>query len=156
VDHLLEVLPLNPDSVLIDVYCGVGLFSVFFAPLVKEIIGIESNSTAGDDYLYNLAGFDNVQLYDAPAEEVLPELKISPDIIILDPPRTGISKEVLDSLISLDPGVIAYISCDPATLARDAGRLDSQGFHLQVSTPYDMFPQTYHIESVNIFQRESH
>jgi 23S rRNA (uracil1939-C5)-methyltransferase len=153
VDHLLQVLPLNGESILIDVYCGVGLFSVFLAPRVKRIIGIESDLKACEDYLYNLAGFDNVQLYDLPAEDVLMNLQVKPSIILLDPPRAGLSKKVLDGVISLAPEVIAYISCDPATLARDAKRLNKQGFNLRLSTPFDMFPQTYHIESVNIFQR---
>lgn len=155
VDHLLEVLPHNNESILLDVYCGVGLFSAFFASRVKRIIGIEVDLKACDDYLYNLSGFDNVQLYDFPAEDVLPNLQVTPDIILLDPPRAGLSKKVLDSVISLDPKVIAYISCDPATLARDARRLNMKGFNLRVSTPFDMFPQTYHIECVNLFQRAS-
>jgi len=155
VDYLLDTLPLAEHTVLLDVYCGVGLFSVFFAPRVKQIIGIESDPSAAADFLYNLAGFDSVELYDVPAEEILPYLEISPDIILLDPPRAGISKKVLDSVVSLQPDLIAYISCDPATLARDVSRLHNQGYQLQQSTPFDMFPQTYHIESVNIFQRTS-
>jgi 23S rRNA (uracil1939-C5)-methyltransferase len=155
VDHLLEFLPINDESVLLDVYCGVGLFGVFLSPRVKKIIGIESDPKACEDYLYNLAGFDNVQLYDLPAEDILPNLDLTPNIILLDPPRGGLSKTVLDSVISLNPEVIAYISCDPATLARDARRLELKGFDLRISTPFDMFPQTYHIESVNIFQGSS-
>ncbi len=155
VDYLLDTLPLAEHTILLDVYCGVGLFSVFLAPLVKQIIGIESDPSAAEDFLYNLAGFDSVELYDVPAEDILPYLEISPDIILLDPPRAGISKKVLDSVVSLQPDLIAYISCDPATLARDVSRLHNQGYLLQQSTPFDMFPQTYHIESVNIFQRIS-
>ncbi len=155
VDYLLDALPLAEHTVLLDVYCGVGLFSVFLAPLVKQIIGIESDPSAAADFLYNLAGFDSVELYDVPAEDILPYLEVSPDIILLDPPRAGISKKVLDSVVSLQPDLIAYISCDPATLARDVSRLHNQGYQLQQSTPFDMFPQTYHIESVNIFQRTS-
>jgi len=155
VDYLLDTLPLAEHTILLDVYCGVGLFSVFLAPLVKQIIGVESDPSAAEDFLYNLAGFDSVELYDVPAEDILPYLEISPDIILLDPPRAGISKKVLDSVVSLQPDLIAYISCDPATLARDVSRLHNQGYQLQQSTPFDMFPQTYHIESVNIFQRTS-
>lgn len=103
--------------------------------------------------MYNLSDFENVDFYDLPAEEVLPHLDLKPDIILLDPPRAGISKSVLDNVVSLSPAMIAYISCDPATLARDAGRFQKQGYILQESTPFDMFPQTFHIESVNIFQR---
>jgi len=153
VDYLLGVLPLNEDSIVLDVYCGVGLFSVFIAPRVRKVIGIESSPSAGEDFLYNLAGYDNVELFDAPAEDVLPHLKLTPDLILLDPPRTGITKKVLDSVVTLAPDTLVYISCDPATLARDANRFGKQGYTLQESTPFDMFPQTYHIESVNIFQR---
>jgi 23S rRNA (uracil1939-C5)-methyltransferase len=153
VDFLLDRLSFSEEMVLLDVYCGVGLFSVFFAPYVKQVIGIESNPSAAEDYLYNLAGFDNVTLYDLPAENVLPYLEISPDIILVDPPRAGVSTKILDSLLALQPGCILYISCDPATLARDAGRLQAHGYQLKESTPFDMFPQTYHIESVNLFRR---
>jgi 23S rRNA (uracil1939-C5)-methyltransferase len=133
----------------------VGLFSGFIAPLVKKVIGIESGPKAGEDYLYNLAGHANVELFDALAEDILPHLKLAPDVILLDPPRSGITKNVLDSVVSLAPDTVAYVSCDPATLARDANRFEKQGYTLQESTPFDMFPQTYHIESVNIFQRKT-
>jgi 23S rRNA (uracil1939-C5)-methyltransferase len=153
VNFLLEKLPLNDDSLVLDVYCGVGLFSAFLAPRVGKVIGIESDPKAGEDFLYNLASHKNVDFYDLPAENVLPFLDLTPDIILLDPPRAGISKTVLDSVVSLNPGLIVYISCDPATLARDSNRFQKQGFVSQESTPFDMFPQTFHIESVNIFQR---
>jgi 23S rRNA (uracil1939-C5)-methyltransferase len=153
VEHLLAVLPLEKDTICLDVYCGVGLFSAFIAPHVKQVIGIESHPSACEDYLYNLSSFENVALYDLPAEEVMSELGINPDIIVLDPPRSGVSKKVLDSLVGLNPELIAYISCDPATLARDIQRLSRQGYSLEESTPFDMFPQTFHIESVNLLRR---
>ena len=155
VEYLLEVLPLEKDSVCLDVYCGVGLFSAFLAPRVKKVIGIESSPSACEDYLYNLAGFENVELYDLPAEEVIPALELSPDIVLLDPPRAGLSKTVLDSVADLDLNLIAYISCDPATLARDIQRFNKKGYSLEESTPFDMFPQTYHIESFNLLRRTS-
>ena len=153
VKKILEILPLESDMVCLDVYCGVGLFSAFLAPRVKKVIGIESSPSACEDYLYNLAEFENVELYDLPAEEVMPELDLSPDIILLDPPRAGLSTTVLDSVVNLGPDLIAYISCDPATLARDIQRLSKKGYALEESTPIDMFPQTYHIESLNLLQR---
>jgi 23S rRNA (uracil1939-C5)-methyltransferase len=133
----------------------VGLFSVFLAPHVKKLIGIESHPAAAEDYLYNLSGTDNVELYDSPAEEVLSQLDLEPDLILLDPPRAGLSRLVLDAVADLNPETIVYVSCDPATLARDVSRFMTQGYHLVESTPFDMFPQTYHIESFNIFQRAS-
>jgi 23S rRNA (uracil1939-C5)-methyltransferase len=154
VNFLLERLPLTDSSLVLDVYSGVGLFSAFLAPEVGKVIAIESNPKAGEDFLYNLAGYENVDFYDQPAEEVLPHLDLALDIILLDPPRAGISKKILDSVVSLNPGMITYISCDPATLARDADRFLKQGYILQESTLFDMFPQTFHIESVNIFQKQ--
>ncbi len=155
VEFILETLPLDDDTILLDVYCGVGLFSVFLAPMVKKVIGIESSPSACEDYLFNLAEFENVELYDLPAEEVLPSLGLSPDIVLLDPPRGGLSKIVLDSVADLDPDLIVYISCDPATLARDVLRFNKKGYSLDESTPFDMFPQTYHIESVSLLSRAS-
>ena len=153
VDFLLEILPLQDDTLILDVYCGVGLFSAFLAPRVEKVIGIESDPKAGEDFLYNLADYENVEFYDLPAEKVLPFLDITPDIILLDPPRAGISKKVLDSVVALNPELITYISCDPATLARDIDRFQKQGYVLQESTLFDMFPHTFHIESVNMFRR---
>jgi len=117
------------------------------------VIGIESSPSACEDYLYNLAEFENVELYDLPAEDVLPVLDNSPDIILLDPPRAGLSRSVLDSVVNLRPDLVAYISCDPATLARDLARFSKKGFSLVESTPFDMFPQTYHIESLNLLRK---
>jgi 23S rRNA (uracil1939-C5)-methyltransferase len=153
-ENLLNQLPLDKNAIILDVYSGVGLFSLFLAPRVKELIAIESHSAACDDFLYNLSGHDNVQLYKSPAEDVLGNLELSPDIILVDPPRRGLSRKVLDQVVKLDPSLIVYISCDPATLARDAARLTQQGYQLTESTPYDMFPQTYHIESLNVFRGE--
>ena len=155
VSYLLDILPLREDTVCLDVYCGVGLFSAFLAPRVKKVIGIESSPSACEDFLYNLSGFENVELYDLPAEDVLSGLGFSPDIILLDPPRAGLSKPVLDSVAELDPEMIVYISCDPATLARDIQRFHKKGFSLLESTPFDMFPQTFHIESLSLLQRIS-
>lgn len=155
VASMLDLLPLAPDTVCLDVYSGVGLFSAFLAPLVKKVIGIESDPSACEDYLYNLAEFENVELYDLPAEEVLPRLELSPDIILLDPPRAGLSKSVLDGVVDLNPDLIAYVSCDPATLARDIQRFNNKGYILEESTPFDMFPQTYHIESFSLLRKTS-
>jgi 23S rRNA (uracil1939-C5)-methyltransferase len=126
---------------------------VFLAPYAGKLIGIEADPKAEEDYLYNLSDFENIEFYGLPAEEVFPYLEESPQIVLLDPPRAGLSRSVLDSVVSLNPDLIVYISCDPATLARDAARFTKQGFDLRRSTPFDMFPQTYHIESVSIFQR---
>ncbi len=157
VEHLQAQL-LIPDSqlTLIDLYCGVGLFSKFFAPKYSKVIGIESSESANEDFAINLDEFDNVELYEGAAEEILPALApqlTQPIHMIVDPPRAGIDKFALDAILQINPQVIAYVSCDPSTLARDAARLIKGGYTLQQVTPFDLFPQTYHIESISIFTR---
>ena len=153
VEHLVSKLPVTSSSVLLDIYCGVGLFSKFFAPKCGRVVGIESSESACDDFVFNLDQFDNVELYEGPAEEIVPHLDLSPEIILLDPPRVGLEKRVVDGILKLDPRTIAYVSCDPSTLARDAARLIHGGYRLLDVTPFDMFPQTYHIESISLFER---
>ena len=151
VAHVLEGLSLSGEETLVDAYCGVGLFSAFLAERVKAVVGIETSSSACADYVVNLDAFENVSLYEAPVEAVLPVLKPNPDVVLLDPPRAGLDKSVIDALAAIAPKQLVYISCDPATLARDARRLSRNGFALKKITPFDMFPQTYHIESISFW-----
>jgi len=153
VEYLLAHLPISQKTTLLDIYCGVGLFSAFFAPLVGRLIGIETASSACEDFTINLDEFENVELYEALAEEVLPILDVDPDMVIVDPPRAGLKKRALEALLVLAPEYLAYISCDPSTLARDAGLLIKGGYQLKQVTGFDLFPQTYHIESISIFKK---
>jgi 23S rRNA (uracil1939-C5)-methyltransferase len=155
VAHLLEQLPVTPATTLLDVYCGVGLFSAFFAPRVGRVIGVEASPSACEDFTINLDDFDNVELYEAAAETVLPGLDVKPGVVIVDPPRAGLEKHALDALLVLAPLRLAYVSCDPSTLARDAARLIAGGYRLVQVTPFDLFPQTYHIESISIFENQT-
>jgi 23S rRNA (uracil1939-C5)-methyltransferase len=152
VDHLLENLPLNAQATLLEVYCGVGLFSAFLAPKLERLVGIESSESACEDFVVNLDEFENVELYEAAAEDVIPGLDLQADIILVDPPRAGIDRRVMDGLLGLHPAIIAYVSCDPATLGRDARRLTEGGYRLRQVTPFDLFPQTFHIESISIWE----
>jgi 23S rRNA (uracil1939-C5)-methyltransferase len=151
-EDLLTNLPISPNTTLLDVYCGVGLFSAFLAPRVGRLIGIESSPSACEDFVVNLDEFENVELYEAPAEEVLPALDVHPDILLVDPPRAGLDRRALDAILTMKPGTLAYVACDPATLGRDAARLIAGGYQLKQVTPFDLFPQTYHIESISIFE----
>ncbi|GJQ34948.1 MAG: 23S rRNA (uracil-5-)-methyltransferase RumA [Anaerolineaceae bacterium] len=163
VQHLITNLQLpitnNQSTTLLDLYCGVGLFSKFFADKYAKVIGIESAPSSCEDFAINLDEFDNIELYEGAAEEILPALVghafsvTDPIHIILDPPRAGLDKHALDAILQINPHVIAYVSCDPSTLARDAARLIKGGYTLQQVTPFDLFPQTYHIESISIFTR---
>ncbi len=164
VEHLLAALPVSSTDILLDLYCGVGLFSAFFASRVGRVIGVESSPSACEDFVVNLDEFENVELFEGATEEILPGLvgrivpstslrTSNPPYAFVDPPRAGLERRVLDALLALQPRVLAYISCDPATLARDAKRLIEGGYVLKQVTPFDLFPQTYHIESIAIFER---
>ena len=164
VEHLIANFPITSSSTLLDVYCGVGLFSAFLAPKCARVIGIESSPSSCEDFAFNLDEWENVELYEGLAEEVLPALvgRIdrdpcpegdNPPCVIVDPPRAGLDKRVIDALLALSPQSIAYVSCDPSTLARDARRLIDGGYALKQVTPFDLFPQTYHIESISFFER---
>ena len=156
VNHLITNLPITKSSTILDIYCGVGLFSAFFAPKCGRVIGIESSESACEDFVVNLDEFDNVELYEGLAEEVLPNLVeqiANPLYVIVDPPRSGLDKQIMDEILKLSPQMIAYVSCDPSTLARDAARLINGGYKLKEVTPFDLFPQTYHIESISLFEK---
>lgn len=138
---------------LLDVYCGVGLFSAFLAGEMEELAGIEASPNACRDFAVNLDEFDNASLYEGTAERILPLLDFKADTVILDPPRAGLRPEARRALEKLHPQNMIYVSCNPATLARDARHFVEQGYHLQRSILVDMFPQTYHIESVLLMSR---
>jgi 23S rRNA (uracil1939-C5)-methyltransferase len=137
---------------LLDLYCGVGTLSLALADRVAEVVGVESNEAAMEDANFNAEEMTNVTLLEGSVEQVLPSIEQSIDLVILDPPRQGASKRCLDALSTLSAPRIVYVSCDPATLARDVGRLGQSGYQLVEVQPVDMFPQTYHVEAVALLQ----
>jgi len=154
VDHLRAYLPLEQTMTALDVYAGVGLFSAFLASRVKRLVAIEVFSEACDDFTNNLDEFDNVELYEASAENVLGSVAFDPDVIVMDPPRAGLGAKMVDAVLSQGARWLAYISCDSATLARDANQLAAGGYSLEKLTLIDMFPQTYHIESMSLWTKK--
>jgi len=146
-----EYLDLQGGETVLDAYCGVGLFTAHLAERAGLVIGIESHPAAVEDLLENTAEFDNVDVIEGPVEAVLPDLDMSIDAAVVDPPRAGLDRFALDALIEHSPVRLVYVSCDPATLARDAKRLTAAGYRLGEVQPVDMFPQTYHVESVALF-----
>jgi 23S rRNA (uracil1939-C5)-methyltransferase len=144
-------LDLKGHETVLDAFCGVGLFTTHLAEQAELVIGIESSPSAVDDLLVNTEDRDNVEVVEGAVEDVLPEVTVPVDAVLLDPPRGGVERSALDALVEMDPKRIVYVSCDPATLARDAKRLGRSGYRLVESHPVDMFPQTYHVESVSLF-----
>jgi 23S rRNA (uracil1939-C5)-methyltransferase len=159
VKHVIDLAKdIAPHKVL-ELYSGAGLFSAFLAPMVSQLIAIESTPSACYDFANNLDAFDNVSLYEGSVEAILPNLlpllkPEPPDLVLLDPPRAGLHIKALDALAELAPKNIIYVSCDPSTLARDLKRLGGKGYQVETIHALDMFAQTYHIETVVLLSRK--
>ncbi len=153
VDLVESHLSPRPSDVLLDAFSGVGAFGLLLASRVASVIEIEESPDALEDARANAFDLSNVQFQKGRVEDILPRLKTRIDIAVADPPRAGIASRALDALIFASPRAIAYVSCDPATLARDSRRLVDGGYRLVAVQPVDLFPQTYHIETVSHFER---
>jgi len=138
----------------VDLYCGVGLFGLALAEQAGQVTGIEADPSAAADFRTNAQGLDRVELIEGKAQAVLQRLTGPVDLLILDPPRSGAGKQVVGEIVHLGPRRIAYVSSDPATLARDARLLIESSYQLSEVQPVDLFPQTYHVESVALFTRQ--
>lgn len=141
------------DKTVFDLYCGIGSISLFLARRAKRVIGVEIVPEAVEDAAENARqnGFDNAFFYAGDAFEVTDRLikeGEKADIAVVDPPRKGCSPALLETLLHMQPEKILYISCNPATLARDAKFLSENGYTPGTVYPYDLFPQTNHVESV--------
>ncbi len=140
-------------EVAVDLYCGVGLFTLPLARRFKSVIGIESNRTATDFARSNLtnANLMNATVFTARVGDWLKQNSgsLAPvDFLLLDPPRTGAENKDTQGILALRPRHISYVSCDPATLARDLKKLIADGYALDSVVAFDMFPQTHHVETV--------
>ncbi len=148
-DRLLERQP----NVVVDAYSGVGTFAAQLAAHVDQVITIEAQTAAGDDAEANLGQFKNVTRVVGDVAHVLPGLEPAPDALVIDPPRAGVERAVLEGIIESPTRRVVYVSCEPATLARDLRILVDAGFQLLEVQPVDMFPQTQHIECVAVLDR---
>jgi len=153
VDLVLDGLQLMPGQTVFDLYAGVGLFSRFAAERGAHVLAVEQSASACEDFAFNLDDLESVSLYQAGVEQALPALLPHPDAVIVDPPRAGLGREVISALVAHAPAHLVYVSCDPSTLARDGRLLADAGFAMQNVTPLDLFPQTFHIESVSTWTR---
>ena len=154
IEHLLSALRLDSNTTLLELHSGIGSFSAFLAPKVGRLVCVENSPTACDDFSINLNDSENVELYQAQAMDVLPNLDFIPDILLVDPPVSGLGRHTLDRILTLGSGTLAYVSRDPSTLARDAARLIKGGYRLDAVTPFDVAPQTAQIDSISIFIKE--
>lgn len=139
-------------KIALDLYCGVGLFTLPLARRFTQVKGVEANERAIRFARANLesAQLNNAQVFAADVSNWLrsTEVPSTADLLLLDPPRTGAENKVMAGILSLKPARIVYVSCDPATLARDLKKLLAGGYSLDTVTAFDMFPQTHHVETV--------
>ncbi|MCP1110275.1 23S rRNA (uracil(1939)-C(5))-methyltransferase RlmD [Ohessyouella blattaphilus] len=153
----LDYAGLTGNETIWDIYCGIGTITCFLARKAKQVYGIEVIPEAIEDAKENakLNNIDNIQFYAQKAEDELPKHKEDKktDIIVVDPPRKGLDEKVLETIIYMEPKKIVYVSCDPATLARDIKYLREHGYELEHLTPVDMFPHTVHVETIVSLQR---
>lgn len=154
-----EYVAPTPDQTVLDLYCGTGTIGLSMAASVKELVGVEIIPEAIEDAKVNakLNGIENARFICGDASVAAKKLKedgIKPDTVILDPPRKGCAEELLKTVAEINPEKIVYVSCDPATLARDCARLLDLGYLIQEVTPVDMFPRTHHVESVAHLMRK--
>ena len=148
-----NIKKLNSNNVL-DLYCGTGTIGIYIADLVDKVIGIEVVSDAIEDARYNkkINNIDNIIFKLGKVEDKIKEIDINIDAIIVDPPRIGLHKKVIEVINKIKPKNIIYISCNPNTLVRDLKLLEN-AYNIEHIKPYDMFPNTYHVECVCVLNR---
>ncbi|WP_363550388.1 23S rRNA (uracil(1939)-C(5))-methyltransferase RlmD [Caldifermentibacillus hisashii] len=150
-DKALAYAGLTGEEIVFDAYCGIGTISLFLAQQAKKVYGVEVVPDAINDAKKNadLNGITNVEFTVGEAEVVIPnwaEEGIHADVIVVDPPRKGCDAALLKTIIEMKPKRVVYVSCNPATLARDLGILEAGGYQTEEVQPVDMFPMTMHVE----------
>lgn len=148
----------NKEDIVIDAYCGIGTIALSVAKYVKQVLGVEVVPQAIEDAKENakMNGIDNVAFTLAKAEEFMVELANNNqhiDVVFIDPPRKGCSPVFLEALVKLNPKKIVYVSCDVSTQARDVKYLQEGGYVANACQPVDMFPSTYHVETVVLMSK---
>jgi 23S rRNA (uracil1939-C5)-methyltransferase len=149
-----EYARLAPDDTVVDLYSGTGTIAIFLSDACREAIGIEIVPGAVEDARRNcgLNGIANCRFLQGDIAECLPRIEARPRVVIVDPPRVGMAPEVVRQVLDMGPARIVYVSCNPATLARDLSRL-AAGYDLREVQPVDMFPHTFHVECVARLER---
>lgn len=154
----IERAGLTGKEVVIDLYCGTGTIGILAAEHAGQVYGIEIVKEAIEDAKRNARRnhVENISFMAADANAGAQQLlkkHVQPDVVIVDPPRKGCSKDTLDAIVRMNPERLVYVSCDPSTLARDCRYMSEQGYRIQSVQPVDMFPGTVHIENVVLLQR---
>ena len=159
-EKAMEYADLKGEETVWDLYCGIGTISLFLAQKAKKVYGVEIVKEAIDDARLNakMNGFDNAEFFVGKAEEVLPreyeKNGVYADTIVVDPPRKGCDSKLLETMVKMAPKRIVYVSCDPATLARDLKVLSEQGYEVEKVCAVDQFSHSSHVETVVLLSQQ--
>ena len=153
-DLVLNNLNLSKTDKVLDLYCGTGTIGLYIARMCGDVFGIEINEDAIKDANYNkkINDIDNI-FFTAGDSKIIKDISYKPNKIVVDPPRAGLDKAVIDEMININPERIVYVSCDPITLARDLNFF-KDNYNVEKIIPVDMFPRTYHVETVCVLERK--
>ena len=160
-EKALEFAGLTGNEIVWDLYCGIGTISLFLAKKAKQVYGVEIVPQAIEDAKQNAErnGINNAEFFVGAAEEVLPakykesDGSMRADVIVVDPPRKGCDEALLQTVVNMEPERVVYVSCDPATLARDVKYLEEHGYRLIKAQAVDQFPMTAHVETVCLLSK---
>ena len=153
-DYIIKTANFKKNDIVYDLYCGTGTIGIYVANLVKTVYGIEIVEDAVEDAKFNAKenNIDNIQFYCGDLKDILDSKDMQdieqPTTIIVDPPRPGLHSNTIKNILTLSPNKIIYVSCNPATMARDIELLVSEKYTIKDLQPIDMFPHTPHIECV--------
>ena len=150
---LEEVIAQRSGSIAWDLYAGVGLFAQALAQRFEQIIAVESSPASTADLAHNLQGTGHKRIMQDTLRFLQSPPSARPDLVVLDPPRAGLGAEVCQRIAHIQPKQIVYVSCDPSTLARDLHTLQPSGYRPVALTLIDLFPQTFHLETVATLER---
>jgi 23S rRNA (uracil1939-C5)-methyltransferase len=151
VDHIVGHVP--DDVSLVDLYAGAGLFAIGAAAAKHaRVRAVEGDRVSAADLIANAGAYESVDAMRQPVEDFVAASPARPDVLIVDPPRTGMSREALDGVIGMAAPTVIYVSCDVATLARDSKRLVESGYEIEQAKAFDMFPNTPHVETVVVLR----
>ena len=159
-EKAVQLAGLTGNETVLDLYCGTGTITLCLARHAKKAIGVEIVPQAIEDAKFNAAqnGMENAEFFcmDAgQAAKMLADRRTRPDVIVVDPPRKGVSSDVIEAISAMAPQRVVYVSCDPATLARDLKLLTAAGYTLQTAEAFDLFPRCAHVETVCLLSKRN-
>jgi 23S rRNA (uracil1939-C5)-methyltransferase len=154
-EYVRDLASLTGNETVFDLYCGIGTVALFLSPMASRVIGMDISGSAVKDARRNrqLNEIDNCEFLCGDVRGLLSTIAIHPDLLITDPPRSGMHKQAIGQILQLLPEKIIYISCNPTTMARDVALLKEQ-YQVAEVQPLDLFPNTYHVESVALLMRD--